>query len=393
MNIEEIMAKMSAIVTRSDAEKRSLTDDEVVEYEGLEADLAKARKDVEVRSRHTAYTTPVTNPVQTADKDHDDTLDRAFESYLRTGQQNMDLVELRAQSEGTPSAGGYMVPDGFRNKLIEVMKSFGGLESAAEVITTESGNTIEWPTLDDTANEGEIAAEGVAGVSGDDLVFGTNSLGAYKYTSLGASNLELKVSIELLQDSAFDVTALVTRALGRRIARKMATDFVNGTGSGEPLGILTAASDVVGTSGLLPTYGDIVALIHAVDPAYRQGAKFLASDGAIAALQSVVDGNDRPLWMPSTGGLGNALPEGTMLGYPVILDQAMPTASPIVNDENWLIFGNLREAYVIRHVKGISVLVDPYTYAKEGQVGFVAFARADGTIQNAAAYAQLEGTT
>jgi HK97 family phage major capsid protein len=247
--------------------------------------------------------------------------------------------------------------------------------------------------MDDTANVGEIAAEGAAGASGDDLVFGTNSLGAYKYTSLGASNLELKVSVELLQDSAFDVQALVTRALGIRIGRKMATDFINGSGSGEPLGILTAASDVTGTTGLAPTYPDIVSLVHGVDKFYRQGASFLVSDGGLAKLQQVVDANDRPLWMPSTGGLGNGLPEGTMLGYPVIVDQAMPTATPIVNDENWLIFGNLREAYVIRHVKDVTVIVDPYTYAKEGQVGFVAWARADGTIQNAAAYAQLEGTT
>lgn len=394
MTIAEIQERMDAIVAPAQAETRGLKPEEVEAYEAAEQELLQASASAATLKRHQAYKTPIIDSeVVTAVAKPDAELERAFDHFLRTGQKNMDIAQLRAQNEGTPSAGGYLVPPGFRNKLVEVMLSFGGLESSAEVITTDSGNTLEWPTLNDTANVGEIAAEGAAGASGDDLVFGTNSLGAYKYTSLGASNLELQVSVELLQDAAFDVQGLVTRALGMRIGRKMAADFVNGSGSGEPLGIITAASDISAVTPLAdnPQYGDLVAMVHAIDPAYRPGAKWITSDGIIARMQALVDANDRPLWNPSTAGMADPLMSGTLLGFPVVMDQAFPQTP--VNDENFLIFGDLAQAYIIRHVKDVTVIVDPYTYAKEGKVGFVAWARADGTIQNASAYAQLEGTT
>jgi HK97 family phage major capsid protein len=76
----------------------------------------------------------------------DSTLDRAFQSYLRTGRENQDLTQLRAQGEGTGSAGGYLVPSGFRQKLVDRLKAFGGIATVAEEFTTESGQPIQWPT-------------------------------------------------------------------------------------------------------------------------------------------------------------------------------------------------------------------------------------------------------
>jgi HK97 family phage major capsid protein len=114
-----------------------------------------------------------------------------------------------------------------------VRKSFGGF--AAEVETLDTGTARRWSTraVDDTANLGGITAESAAITSGADLVFGTVTLGAYKYTSAGAgSNLPLRVPVELLQDSAFDVESLVARKLGERIARAQAAHWVTGTGVG-----------------------------------------------------------------------------------------------------------------------------------------------------------------
>lgn len=388
MNIEQIMAKMSAIVARSDAEKRSLTDDEVVEYEGLEADLAKARKDVEVRSRHTAYTTPVTTPVvQTGDKSGDDTLERAFDHYLRTGQRNSDLVELRAQGTASDAAGGYLVPDGFRTRLIERMRSIGGMANHAETIVTESGSPLTWPTVDDNVS-GEIVAEHATGTEGADIVFGTGSLGAYKYMSLGANDLPLRVSVELLQDAAFDVTGLLTRIMGKRIARAQAADFATGDGTGEPLGILVGTPDVVLASGDEITYAKLLDVVHSIDPDYREGAKWVFNDTTLKSVRLMEDGNQRPLWLPSTGGIGDSLPGGTLLGYPVVIDSSFPNVGDNVN---FAAFGDIEEAYVIRRVRDVTLVVDPYGRAANGEVQFTAWARADGTIQNPNAYAILAG--
>src|SRR5258707_14821591 len=116
-------------------------------------------------------------------------------------------------------------------KLIEVMKGFGGLAADCDGFDTGNGAPVQYPSVDDTANSGVIAAEGVAPGSGADLVFGTINLGAFKYTSAGTGGTPLKVSFELLQDAAFDIGGLIARKMGERIARKQATDWVNGAGT------------------------------------------------------------------------------------------------------------------------------------------------------------------
>src|SRR5690606_291525 len=109
----------------------------------------------------------------------DDTLERAFDHYLRTGRENADITELRAQGVGTDAAGGFTVPETMLTKITERMKAFGGLAEHVETITTDSGEPIRWPTLDDTSNTGVIAAEGTAPATGGaDLVFGEKTLGA-----------------------------------------------------------------------------------------------------------------------------------------------------------------------------------------------------------------------
>lgn len=382
--IEDILADMQTLVAGADAENRGLSDDEVTRYEGYESELASARKDAEVRSRHTAYNTPVASEIQTAAPKGDDVQERAFESYLRTGQRNMDLVEVRAQGTAPDSAGGYLVPDTFRNKIVERMAAYGGILSAVENITTTSGAPLSWPTVDDTENSAEIVAEHGTGSNGADIVFGTGSLGAYKYMSLGASNLPLRVSVELLQDSAFDVQAFVARALGRRIVRAMATDAVGGDGTGEPLGIAFGTADVNLATTTTITYADLLGIVHSVDPEYRENAKWAFNDATLQAIRGLEDGNNRPLWLPADGGLGNALPGGSLLGFPVVIDQAFGSATG--DNANFGVFGDLQEAYVWRQVKDITLVVDPYSRAAHGEVQFTAWARADGTVQNANAY-------
>lgn len=388
MTVEEIVAALKDIVAKADAESRPLTDEEVERYESLEKDLKTRQKTEEIQKRQSAYESvrPAVN-VGVSTKT-DDTLERAFNHYLRTGQQNSDIVELRAQSVGTASAGGYLVPETMRQKLVERVKSYGGVAANAEEISTAGGETMPFPTLDDTANSGVIAAEGTApGSGGADLVFGEKTLGAFKYVAPGASQLPLRVSVELLQDSAFDVEALVRRKLGERIGRKQAADWVNGTGTTLPFGLVTSggpskvfAEDV--------TYAELVDAKHSIDPAYRDNAKWYFSDATLATVEKLVDGNGRPLLLQSFDSISGA-PSLNLLGHPVVVDQAFAT-STADSGNVWGVFGDLREGYVIRRVKDLTLIVDPYTRANEGQVQYTLWARADGVVQNPYAFALLK---
>jgi HK97 family phage major capsid protein len=399
VTVEEILAALQAIIDGAqgdDGQPRDLTEDEAARYEQLEAQLAVARRSQEIRGRNNAYNTPAPGqtvyPVTAARQD--DGLERAFEAYLRTGHPNQDITQLRAQGEGSSTGGGYMVPPGFRQKLVERMVSFGGLAAEVESFNTTTGNNIEFPSLDDTANEGDITAESAAVASGADLVFGSVNLGAYKYTSAGAgTNLPLRVSVELLQDAAFDVQGLVSRVLGTRIARKQAKHWVTGTGVGQPKGLvassLTADRDL--DTADTPDYEDLVDTQDLLDEAYEQNAVWVMRKNTWSQLRLIIDLNGRPIIQDSTTGISGK-PERRLLGSRVVLDEAMPALSS-AGDGYCIAYGDMREAYVIRRVSNLVVVVNPYSRAANGEVEYTAWERADGNIQNRNAYVILQNNT
>lgn len=401
MDIAEIMASMRAII--DGANGRSLTDEEVKRYEALEGELANKRSE-QVRQRQAAYETPVRDSfngalataVDVAPARESESLDKAFEAYLRTGHPNADIADLRvtnAQGVGTGADGGFTVPEGFRQKLVEVRKSFGGLANEVEEIITDTGNKLPWPTIDDTANEGGITAEGAAFEGGADLTFGEVELNAFKYTSAGedvaAANTPLRVSVELLQDSAFDVVGLVSRALGTRIARKQARDWVVGTGTTLPFGLLHAGltQDRELAANDTLSYADFLATEGALDPEYEQNAKWVMSKATWQASRGLLGADGRPLIQEAqVAGMGGK-PEKVLLGYPVVIDQAAPAHT--AQNSNFAALGDMREAYVIRRVASLVVVVNPWSRANNGEIEFTAWERADGNIQNRKAYAIL----
>jgi HK97 family phage major capsid protein len=387
VTVEEILAAIQAILDAAkgeDGEERPLTEDEVAEVEDLERKLDLARKTEEIVKRNAAYRSSKAPAVITGKTSRgDDEVARAFDQYLRTGRVS-DMIQ-RAQGEASGPAGGFLVPDGFRAQMVERRKAFGGVANNCEVITTESGNPLPWPLNDDTANVGAIVAEGAnVPQGGADLVFATRALGAYKYGSGGASNAALKVSWELAQDSAFNLGEFVARKLGERIARAQAADWVVGTGTGEPQGLLSAQGGITAATALssnsAPTYADLVTIVHDLDPEYREGAVWVFNDGFLEVLRKMEDQQDRPLFGSlNSWAMGDNPGGSTLLGFPVIIDQACPDPS---SGNLFGFFGNLREAYVIRRVKDLTMVTLNEMYAANGQVGYLAWERADGMVQN-----------
>lgn len=392
MTVEEILAALQAIIDEADAAGGDLTDEQVARYEELEGQLKRARQREEIEKRHAAYTAVKPGQVVTgAAPKKDDTLERAFSHYLRTGKENADLVELRAQGEANGSEGGYLVPDEFRNKLVDRMKAFGGIANVVEEISTSTGAPLSWPTVDDTGNVGEIVAEGGTFASGADLVFGTANLGAYKYMAGGGSAAPLRVSVELLQDAAFDVEGLVSRKLGERIGRIQSTHLVTGTGSGQPQGIVDGLTGVQLAANTAVTYADLLEFIHSVDPAYRENGRWAFNDASLQVLRGILDENGRPLVKNGDDGVNSAPGGETLLGYPVTIDQAFPDLNKSSATQNWGVFGDLREGYVVRRVRDVVIIVNPWTRAANGQVEYTAWARMDAVQQNTNAYVALTG--
>lgn len=394
--IEDITSDMTSLV--DGAVDRSLTDEEVTNYTNFETELQTVQRSEGIRTRNAAYNSVVV-PAGVARRTAapQDSLDLAFTNYLRTGIPNQDISGLRvqnAQGEGGSASGGYLVPTGFQQKMVEVRKKFGGFIAEAEQLSTSTGQPLEYPTNDDTANMGDITAESQPVANGADLTFGTVALGAYKYTSAGTgTNLPLRVSVELLQDSAFDVEALVSRKLSMRIARKEAVHAVTGTGVGQPLGIvassLTSDADLATPDTIV--YADLVGLQDLLDEEYYPNAKWLMKKNSWTQIRKIVDTTGRPLIQEQNLGI-DGIPKKILLGAEVITDEAMPLNSSAAITYP-IAFGDFTESYIWRRVSSIVVVVNPYTRAANGEVEFTAWERADGNIQNRVSYKILRNNT
>lgn len=300
-----------------------------------------------------------------------------FSEVDRWGRANRELVERRQQAVGTGSAGGFTVADEAIRELEVALLAFGGMRQAAQVFRTDTGADLPWPDLDDTSQEGEIIGENTQ-VNEQDLTFGQTVLNAFKYSSK-----MIKVSVEFLQDSSINVAEVIGEALGTRIGRVTNRHFTTGTGSGQPRGIVTAAvsAGTLANLGFI-SFEELVDLEHSVDPEYRVSARWMFNDLTLRQLKKLRDdtgasaGTGRPLWMP---GLVAGEPD-TILGYPFIVNQAVPLIStPSVKS---VVFGDLTK-YKIRDVREVTLLRLDERFAEFHQVAFLAFSRHDGDIINA----------
>lgn len=309
----------------------------------------------------------------------------AFRSYLRFGladmpaEQRAIVRELRAGPQATaPGAdGGYLVPQGFMAELVKSLKAWGPMldPGVTRFLNTATGNTIPWPTMDDTSNTGALIAENTQ-VSLAEMAFGTKTLEAYKYTS-GV----VLVSSELLQDAVLDVEAIVRDAMAERIARIVNTHLTTGDGSSKPHGIIAAAgAGNTAASATAISFDDLIELYHSVDPAYRAdpSCRFMFNDGTLKSLRKLKDGEGEYIWQPADAA---SQQPATILGQPYSVNQAMAT---IATGAKTVAFGAFNR-YVVRRVNEFAIRRLVERYADYDQTGFIGFTRFDGELLDTAA--------
>lgn len=307
----------------------------------------------------------------------------AFDAMIRRGlnvlsPEHRALIEgrhvadeLRAQSIGTNSAGGYTVPQDFASTIEVALKDFSGVRQAATVISTSDGRALPWPTVNDTTVSGALIAENAAD-SEQDVAFGQLSLGAYTFTSR-----LVRVSIELLQDSAVDVSALLGRLLGERLGRGTAAYYATGTGAAQPQGVVTASTlGKTAASATAFTYDEMLDLKHAVDPAYRVNSKWMMNDAILKAVKKLKDLDGRPIWQPNIAQMVPATIDGD--GY--VIEQGMSSA--LTTGQKIMLYGELSK-FLIRDVLGFQLVVLRELYAANRQVGFNMFMRSDSKLIDA----------
>jgi HK97 family phage major capsid protein len=321
----------------------------------------------------------------------------AFSRYLRVGIDGLSGEEkqlMRSQFRGqqigsikaaqtiTTTGGGYLIPQGFSEKLEEALKWYGGILGNCGEFTTETGNPLPWPTVSDVTNKGRILSVNTQ-LTETDLVFGQVTFNAYIFTSDS-----VLVPLALIEDSYFNLDGFIAKSLGTRLGRSINQYCTTGTGSAQPDGIQTAViasgNTVQGATGDATscTYNDLVNTLHLVDPAYRAAptCAWMFSDSVMKSLRKLVDGNNRPLWQPGlTAGFGQGFPE-TILDRPYVINQDMPAMAANAYS---ILFGDLSKYMVRRVATGTTVLRLVERYADYLQVGYLGFLRLDGQLLDA----------
>ena len=305
----------------------------------------------------------------------------AIEAFLRKSVREYtpeDIDNIRAtMSTTTDSQGGYTVPKLIADKVIESMKAYGAMRQVSDYIKTEGGNQMNWPTSDPN-EEGEIVAENTA-ATGSDPSFGTRAVTVYKFSSK-----IIPVPIELLQDSAVDIVDLVTRRCGTRIGRAQDHYFTTGTGTSQPMGVVSAVETGYTTAAGQATsfiYDDLVSLIESLDDSYLSGPNrpiFMMNQASRLLVRKMKDTAGRPLWTPSyDAGLSAGL-AGALCGYGVKINNFLEAPAA---GKKPILFGCFNPGYLVRDAMEVQIFrFDDSAYMSKGQVGFLAWARAGGNV-------------
>ena len=271
-----------------------------------------------------------------------------------------------ALSVGEDSEGGFTVPDEFERKLVEALEGNNIFRGMATVIRTSSG-TRKIPIAEDTGeaswiDEGEEIPE-------SDTTFGQTMLSAYKLGTM------IKISNELLNDSAFDLASYIARRFGVRMGNAEERAFITGDGVGKPLGLLDDAGAKIGVTAAKTTaisFDEVFQLYYALKAPYRKKADFLCSEALVLQLMTIKDNNGNYIWKP---GLDIGKPD-TLLNRPLKTSSYMPGLSA---GSKAMTFGDYSYYWIAdrqnRTFRRLNEL-----YARTDQVGFMTTQRVDGKL-------------
>lgn len=383
---QQLIHQQKDLYNRAKSEERSLTNDELDQFEKMESDAADLRRQIDAAkaiARNHEEEFNAQEQRQEAKPEYKDVFLRAMVKGMDTlTREERDLMLQNRgtdpQQAGSNALGGYTVPEGFSNELFTEMAAWGGMLEAARIYQTSTGNPLPWPTMDDTSNSGGILGE-TATDTVSDVAFGQKTLNAYTYTS----NI-IKASVEFLQDSAFNLDSWLTPVAGRRIGVAANAHFTTGTGSSQPNGVVTAAgAGVTAASATAITRNELVDLIHSVNKAYRRNGRFMFNDSTLSAIKKLAFGSSdaRPLWQPS---IREGEPD-RLEGYAYTVNYDMAS---IATGNVSVLFGDFSK-YIIRQVGSPVMVRLNERYMDALHVGFIMYQRLDGELLSANAIKKL----
>lgn len=306
----------------------------------------------------------------------------AFESYVRAGESSgLRALETKALSVGSPSDGGYLVPDETETQIGRRLTAISPIRSIAGVRQI-SGNVYKKPFM--TAGP----AVGWVGETADRTQTTSPTLAELSFPAMELYAMPA-ASATLLEDAAVNIDEWIAGEVEQVFASQEGAAFVNGDGTNKPKGFLqyTVAAEsswawtkigyvATGTAGDFDADAPIDAvidLVYALKAGYRQNGNFVMNRKTQAKVRKLKDSDGQYLWSPPTQVGGRA----SLLTYPVVEAEDMPD---VAANAYAIAFGDFARGYLVVDRAGVRVLRDPFS--AKPYVLFYTTKRVGGGVQD-----------
>jgi len=309
-------------------------------YASLTADINKRNELIELEQREAKTAEAVQKAaVNFAGASVTDTEGDILRKMIAGEIRGHEFRAITGSSTGAP------VPTSFYNEIVKVARLVNPLLDYATVINTSSGENLQIPNQSGFSTA-TIVGQGVSIGTSEPTFNAFTTLSAYKFSALA------QLSRELVLDAGVDIVGFLAEQFGNAFGFAIGNKVLNGTGTVEPSGILTAAATGVtstaGSAGVF-TADQVVDLIYSLDGSLRSRPTFamLANSTSIAALRKLKDSQNRYLF-----DIGVGLDKRDLiLGVPVIETPSMPNPGTAVAP---LAVGDLKAIYM-RNAGGLQV--------------------------------------
>ena len=298
-------------------------------YERMEQDIVNLGHEIERQERFETLeremSKPTSEPIRnTPVPASNEKVGRASASYKDAfwrSIRNESSYEIRnALREGVDSDGGYLVPDTFEHTLIQALDEENIIRQLAHTFTTSSG-THAIPIVGTRGKATWVGEEQEIPETTETETFTQKTIGAHKLTAL------IKISEELLNDSAFDLESYITSEFVRKIGDAEEEAFLTGSGTGKPIGILNdkdgAEVGITAAAANAITTNELIDLYYSLRSPYRKRAVWIMNDSTVNMIRKLKDSNGQYIWEPGI----KTNDTDTILGRKVYTSTCVPTAT------------------------------------------------------------------
>lgn len=358
--LEEIRKEMDELKSAEIIEDEDTIDERSL-LRGAMADLEKrnaSAKNLEVRN-------------ETKDKIEEKNILETEEyrnAFLKRLQgKELNDIEKRAMTTAEGSVGA-AIPTTTLNRIEENLRQTSALYNLIDVLNIPGYLAIP---KEDTVNDASWVAENAASTDVDDKL-GSVNFAAYKLIR----TISITAEVSRMTITAFETW--IVKKLTERMAIAIENAILNGTGEGQPKGILKETIKTIESkaAGVI-AYADICNMMANLKAGYKRGSAFVVNTQTLWNDLATITVGDQLVFVPDPTGEY----AGRIFGKPVIEDEYIP--------EGNILYG-LFSKYTMNWNQPIGVTSDDSTEFRSGNRVYRGMALVDGKTVNTEAFVLLK---